>query len=119
MYPAIICLSQLLSVIYLTMFILTSVKGMSNHWQFCTDATSGLKNRLTWNAAPVCNKWAVYIGVITWFKFHDPLESYLVDSFWKHWNVSTDRKKRLIGFSCLAGKEGDQWEKPVESVDKL
>ena len=77
---------------------------MSNHWQFCTNALTELNNQLTWNAAPVCNEWAVFIGVIIWFKFYELEEGNLVDRFCKQWDLIADRKERVMGFCFRAGR---------------
>jgi len=71
---------------------------MSNRWQFCTNALTEPNNRLTLNAAPVCNKWAVFIGVIIWFKFCVADEVDLVDRDSKQSDLISDRKKRVMEF---------------------
>jgi len=47
---------------------------------------------------------AVYIGVYIWFKFCERGEIYLLDRFCKEWDLSADRKKRMMGFGWGAGR---------------
>ena len=90
---------------------------MSNHWQFCTNVAWQLNSRLTWNAVPVCDKWAVFVGVIIWLIFYEPAEGYLVDRFCKQWNVSAERKKCMMGFGWGAGRGETSWK--LQRIEKI
>jgi hypothetical protein len=86
---------------------------MSKHWQFSTDATAELNNRVTSNAAPLWHKWAVFIGVISWFECYDPWESLLVERVCKQLKLQYSYKEMYDGIWLWIGKEGEQLEKPV------